>query len=76
MALEVMLATSAVRSLIREDKTHQLMSIIQTGGRYGMKSMNQALFDLYRQHTISYDDALSNSTDPEDLRRLLQRQGM
>lgn len=76
LALEVMLATSAVRSLIREDKTHQLMSIIQTGGRYGMKSMNQALFDLYRQHTISYDDALSNSTDPEDLRRLLQRQGM
>ncbi len=76
MACEVMVATSAVRSLIREDKTHQLMSIIQTGGRYGMKSMNQALFDLYRTHIVSYDDAFSHSTDPDDLRRLLQKQAL
>ncbi len=76
LAAEVMLATSAVRSLIREDKTHQLMSIIQTGGRHGMKSMNQALFELYRQHAITFDDALCHSSDPDDLRRLLQRQGI
>ena len=65
-----------MRSLVREDKTHQLMSIIQTGGRYGMTSMNQALFDLYRQHEITYDDALCHSSDPDDLRRILQRQGV
>ncbi len=76
LAAEIMIANSAVRSLVREDKTHQLMSIIQTGSRHGMRSMNQTLHDLYRQHLISFDDAVSNSSDPDDLRRLLQRQGM
>ncbi|HVR76645.1 MAG TPA: type IV pilus twitching motility protein PilT [Planctomycetota bacterium] len=73
LAAEIMVATAAVKALIREDKAHQLMSIIQTGGRYGMKTMNQALFDLYRQHQITYDDALSHSSDPEDLKRLMQK---
>jgi len=74
LAAEIMTATAAVRALIREDKAHQLMSIIQTGGRYGMLTMNQALFDLYRQHLITYDDALSYSTDPDDLKRIMQKQ--
>ncbi|MBI4605318.1 MAG: PilT/PilU family type 4a pilus ATPase, partial [Planctomycetes bacterium] len=76
LAAEIMVATPAVKALIREDKAHQLMSIIQTGGRYGMKTMNQALYDLYRQHLITYDDALSHSADPEDLKRLVQKQGV
>jgi len=76
MAAEIMLGTPAVRSLIREDKAHQLMSIIQTGGRYGMRSMNQAIFDLYRQHLITYDDALSHSSEPEDLKRILMKTGV
>jgi len=74
MAAETMIATAAVRALVREDRTHQLMSIIQTGGRFGMKTMNQALFDLYRQHQITYDEALTHSTDPEDLKRIMQKQ--
>jgi twitching motility protein PilT len=74
LAAEIMTATAAVKALIREDKAHQIMSIIQTGGRYGMKTMNQALFDLYRQHTITFDDALGYSTDPEDLKRIMQKQ--
>lgn len=74
LASETMIATAAVRALVREDRTHQLMSIIQTGGRFGMKTMNQALFDLYRQHQISYDEALTHSTDPEDLKRIMQKQ--
>ena len=73
MASEMMLATPAVRALIREDKAHQLMSVIQTGGRYGMRSMNQAIFDLYRQHLITYDDALSHCTDTEDLKRVMKK---
>ena len=76
MASEIMLATPAIRSLIREDKAHQLMSLIQTGGRYGMRSMNQAIFDLYRQHLITYDDALSHSMDTEDLKRVLMKPHM
>jgi len=73
MAAEVMIANQAVRSLIREDKAHQLTSIIQTGGRLGMKTMNQALFDLYRQHQITYDEALSRTMDPDDLKRIFQK---
>jgi twitching motility protein PilT len=75
MAAEIMIATSAVRALIREDKAHQLMSIIQTGARFGMRTMNQSLFDLYRTHLITYDEAMSYSVDPEDLKRLMQKQG-
>ena len=74
LVAEIMIATAAVRSLIREDKAHQLMSIIQTGGKYGMRTMNQSLFDLYRSHDITYDEALSDSTDPEDLKRIMQKQ--
>ena len=74
LAAEIMIATAAVKALIREDKTHQLMSIIQTGGRFGMRTMNQSLYDLYRQHQVSYDEALSYSTDPEDLKRIMQKQ--
>jgi len=75
LAAEIMIASQAVRALIRENKAHQLASIIQTGGRLGMKTMNQALFDLYRQHLITYDEALSRTMDPEDLKRLFQKQG-
>ncbi len=74
LAAEIMIASQAVRTLIRENKTHQICSIIQTGGKYGMKTMNQALFELYRQHLITYDEALSRTTDTEDLKRIFQRQ--
>lgn len=75
LAAEIMIANQAIRTLVRENKAHQLTSIIQTGGNYGMKTMNQALFDLYRQHLIMYDEALNRTTDPEDLKRIFQRQG-
>jgi len=75
LAAEIMIANQAVRALVRENKAHQLSSIIQTGGKYGMKTMNQALFDLYRQHLITYDEALSRTTDPEDLKRIFQKHG-
>lgn len=74
LAAEIMIATAAVKALIREDKTHQLMSMIQTGGRYGMRTMNQALFDLYREHKVSFDEAMGHSTDPDDLKRIMQKQ--
>jgi twitching motility protein PilT len=73
LCAEVMIANSAVRSLIREDKAHQIYSIIQTGGKLGMRTMNQSLFDLYRAGLISYDEAMSRTTDPEDLKRTFAR---
>ncbi len=73
MAAEIMVANAAVRSLIREDKAHQIYSMIQTGGKSGMKTMNQALFELYSAKLITYEEALSRTTDPDDLKRTFQR---
>ncbi len=74
LCAEVMLPNSAIRSLIREDKCHQILSHIQTGGKYGMCTMNQSLFELYKKNLISWDDALSRTQDPEDLKRTAQRE--
>ena len=73
LALEIMIANSAVRALIRDDKAHQIYSIIQTGGKIGMKTMNQSLCELVRRHEITLEQALSYSGDVEDLKRTLAR---
>jgi twitching motility protein PilT len=73
LASEIMLANEAVRALIRDDKAHQIYTAIQTGGRLGMMTMNQSLFTLYKQGKITFDDALSHSTNPDDLKRTFQR---
>ena len=73
MAAEVLLANSAIKSLIREDKAHQITSIMQTGGKAGMRTMNQALFDLYQAKLVTYEEALSRTADPDDLKRVFQR---
>ncbi len=73
MACEIMMVTSAIRNLIREQKIEQMLLSIQTGGKQGMQTMNQSLSELYRQKRITFQDALAHSVDPEDLRRLLQR---
>ncbi len=70
---EILLANSAVRSLIRDDKVHQIYSVIQTGGRVGMKTMNQSLFDLCKAGYITFEDAVAYSSDPDDLRRMFQK---
>ncbi len=73
LAAEVLLINHAVRSLIREQKTHQIYSVIQTGQKDGMRTMNQALYELYLGKAISLEDALARSSDPEDLKRLVNR---
>jgi len=62
-AHEVMIATAAVRNLIREEKSHQIFSAIQTGGAYGMQTMDQALKNYLEQGRISREEALANATD-------------
>jgi twitching motility protein PilT len=68
---EVMVATPAIRNLIREGKTHQIYSMLQAGGRYGMVTMDMSLAQLVRSHRISLDVALERCANEEDLRRLL-----
>lgn len=66
-AVEMMLATAAVRNLIREGKTYQLMNVIQTGSQYGMQTLDQALLALCRNGTISREEALARSVNVEEL---------
>lgn len=72
VACEVMIATPAVRNLIREGKTHQIYSMLQTGAQHGMQAMNSALADLVRQGKIRRDLALERSSTPNELQRLLE----
>jgi twitching motility protein PilT len=73
MAAEIMVVNAAVRSLIRDDKAHQIYSIIQTGAKSGMQTMNQALFNLVQKRQCSYEDALERTSDPDDFKRTFQR---
>ena len=70
-ACEVLLATPAIRNLIREGKTHQIYSSLQTGASIGMQTMDAALATLVRQGKITQKLAESRSSTPEELRRLL-----
>ncbi len=70
MACEVLMPTPGVRNLIREAKNHQIYSAIQTGGKYGMQTMDAALVDLVRRHLVTEAEAEKRSSSPEELRRL------
>jgi twitching motility protein PilT len=72
-ALEILVATPAVRNIIREGKTQQLNSVLQTGAKTGMQTMDGSLRDLVRNGLVAYDEALARSSDPETLNRLLGR---
>ncbi len=74
LALEILVLNPAIRNLIREDKIHQIYSMMQTGqAKYGMQTMNQSLVELFRKGLISYDDALARSNLPEELVQMLQK---
>jgi twitching motility protein PilT len=72
-ATEVLVATPAIRNLIREGKTHQIYSALQAGARHGMHTMDQHLADLVKQHKISYDTGLEKCHHVEDFNRLCGR---
>ncbi len=76
LAAETMLVNSAIRAQIRDDKAHQIESVIQTSGQQGMKTMNQSISDLYRSHQISFEEAVNHSPSPDELQRQLRRQGV
>lgn len=70
-ALEVMTATDAIKNMIREGKTHQIESSMQTGIKYGMKTMDMSLVELYKKEFISYESALAHSIDRNILTRMI-----
>jgi twitching motility protein PilT len=74
MALEVMIPNAAIRNLIREDKVHQIYSMMQTGqDKYGMQTFNQTLATLYQKRQITLDTALQRSSNVDELRELIDR---
>jgi twitching motility protein PilT len=71
VACEVLVPTPAVRNLIREGKTHQIYSALQTGGAHGMQTMDAAMVDLVRRGKITRELAQKRSSTPDELMRLL-----
>jgi twitching motility protein PilT len=71
-ALEILIATPAVRNLIRESKTHQLSSSMQTGKKYGMILLDDAIMDLYNRGWISAEDSYNKSNEKQRFRPLLR----
>lgn len=70
-ALEIMLATPAIRNLIREGKTHQIQTIIQTGSNVGMITMDKSLINLYKRHKITLDSVKKFAVDQEAISKEL-----
>jgi twitching motility protein PilT len=74
MALEILIPNAAIRNLIREDKIHQIYSMMQTGQeKYGMQTFNQSLATLVHKKLISIDIALQRSSNADELKELIER---
>ena len=72
LALEVMIPNPAIRNLIREEKVHQIYSQMQMGQtKFGMQTLNQSLCDLFVRNVISYEEAVSRSSDPDELNTMI-----
>jgi twitching motility protein PilT len=76
VACEVLVPTPGIRNLIREGKNHQIYSAMQTGGKFGMQTMDAALVELVRRNVISREEAKKRARDPEELDRLAGSGGM
>lgn len=74
MALEILIPNAAIRNLIREDKIHQIYSMMQTGQeKYGMQTFNQSLATLYHKKQIKLEVAMQRSSNPDELKELIER---
>jgi len=71
VACEILVPTPGVRNLIREGKNHQIYSAMQTGGKFGMQTMDAALVELQRKGLISREEAEKRSSNPDELKRLM-----
>src|SRR5436190_906859 len=70
MAAEILVVTPAIRALIRDDKIHQIYSMMQSGKKYGMQTMNDALYQLYMSREVAWEEVIRASHDPIELARM------
>jgi len=73
-AQEILIGTSAIRTLIRDNKVHQMPSVMQASGKYGMQTLDQCLRTLVLEKKVTIDEAISKSSNPEDFKALLAMQ--
>src|SRR6476660_3636555 len=74
LAMEILVPNSAIRNLVREDKIHQIYSMMQTGqAQFGMQTFNQSLASLYFKKQITLTTALSHSSNPDELQEMINR---
>jgi twitching motility protein PilT len=71
MAAEILVVTPAVRALIRDDKIHQIYSTMQSGKKFGMQTMNDALYNLYMSREVALEECLRSSHDPNEFLRMI-----
>jgi twitching motility protein PilT len=71
MAAEILVVTPAIRALIRDDKIHQIYSMMQSGKKHGMQTMNDALYNLYMSREVALDECLRASHDPNEFLRMI-----
>jgi twitching motility protein PilT len=71
MAAEIMVATPAIRALVRDDKIHQIYSAMQSGKKFGMQTMNDALYQLYTSREVSQEECERVSGDPKEFLRMI-----
>ena len=71
MAAEVLVVTPAIRALVRDDKVHQIYSLMQSGKKFGMQTMNDALYQLYINRQVSADECVRSSGDPNEFLRMI-----
>ena len=74
MAAEILVVTQAIRALIRDDKIHQVYSSMQSGKKFGMQTMNDALYQLYTARQVHEEDCLRVSSDPGEFVRMIGKQ--
>jgi twitching motility protein PilT len=70
MAAEILVVTPAIRALIRDDKIHQIYSMMQSGKKYGMQTMNDSLYQLYMSREVLWEECVRASHDPIELARM------
>jgi twitching motility protein PilT len=76
MAAEILVVTPAIRALIRDDKVHQIYSLMQSGKKYGMQTLNDALYQLYMSREVTDEECLRVSGDPNEFLRMIGRMAL
>jgi len=76
LAAEVMICTPAIRALIRDDKAHQIYSLIQAGQKYGMQTMNQSLYLHYSNKNISLEECLGRAPNLDEIEKMIEQKSL